>query len=306
MLITIIMNDRKTIIGVFLIAFASVLWGLDGVVLTPRLGNIDVVLVVFVLHALPFLLMNIVLSNRYKEARKLNKTAFYSLLAVSIFGGALGTIAIVKALFVVSFQHLSVVVLLQKFQPVFAIILASFFLKERLTKQFFFWGGIAIVAGYFLTFGLHLPVFTTDNKTLEAALLSLLAAFSFGASTVFSKNLLDKVDFITATFFRYGVTTLLMLPLVIGLGLLTDFNQFTTQNWIILLIISLTTGSGAILLYYYGLKYVKASVSTIAELFFPISAIIFDYFINDNVLSFVQWISAAIMIFAVIKASMKK
>ncbi len=300
------MNDRKTIIGVFLIAFASVLWGLDGVVLTPRLGNIDVVLVVFVLHALPFLLMNIVLSNRYKEARKLNKTAFYSLLAVSIFGGALGTIAIVKALFAVSFQHLSVVVLLQKFQPVFAIILASFFLKERLTKQFFFWGGIAIVAGYFLTFGLHLPVFTTDNKTLEAALLSLLAAFSFGASTVFSKNLLDKVDFITATFFRYGVTTLLMLPLVIGLGLLTDFNQFTTQNWIILLIISLTTGSGAILLYYYGLKYVKASVSTIAELFFPISAIIFDYFINDNVLSFVQWISAAIMIFAVIKASMKK
>ena len=75
---------------------------------------------------------------------------------------------------------------------------------------------------------------------------------------------------------------------------------------IILIIISLTTGSGAILIYYYGLKHIKASVSTIIELFFPISAILFDYFINNNVLSPIQWISAAIMIYAIIKANMVK
>jgi drug/metabolite transporter (DMT)-like permease len=36
------------------------------------------------------------------------------------------------------------------------------------------------------------------------------------------------------------------------------------------------------------------------ELFFPMSAVIFDYFINGHVLSTVQWISAAVMIFAII------
>ena len=295
-------SDKIT--GVILISIASMLWGLDGVVLTPRLSNLDIVFVVFILHALPFLIMNIFLYNRYKELRLLDKTAALSLLAVSVFGGVLGTIAIVKALFLVHFQKLSIIVLLQKLQPVFAIILAAIVLKEKLTKRFLFWGSIAIIAGYFLTFRFNLPDLHNDKNILQAALYSVFAAFSFGSSTVFSKNILKKVDFISATFFRYGLSTLLLLPFVFSNGIRDYLNSMTTSNWIIIVIISLTTGSGAIFLYYKGLKYVKASTSTISELFFPITAIILDYLINGNVLSPVQWISAAIMIFAIIKAGM--
>lgn len=298
-------KDNKYL-GILLIGLASILWGLDGVVLTPRLSNLNVVFVVFILHAMPFIIMNLFLYPRYEDLKKLNKVAIYSLFAVSIFGGALGTIAIVKALFAVNFQQLSVVVLLQKFQPVFAIILAAIFLKEKLTKRFLFWGFVAIIAGYFLTFGFNIPDIESNSNTIKAVFFSLIAAFSFGSSTVFSKNLLDKVDFLTATFFRYGLTFLLLLPFILITGLLVEFNSITQMNWIILVIISLTTGSGAILIYYYGLKHIKASVSTIIELFFPISAILFDYFINDNMLSPIQWISAAIMIYAIIKANTGK
>ena len=297
-------SDNKKFLGIILIGIASALWGLDGVVLTPRLSNIDVVFVVFILHAVPFLFMNIFLYKRYKELNKFDKTAIFSLVAVSVFGGIIGTVAIVKALFLVNFQQLSVVVLLQKFQPVFAIILAAVFLKEKLSKNFLLWGGVAIVAGYFLTFGLKAPNMEVDKNTIHAALLSLVAAFSFGSSTVFSKNILAKVDYITATFFRYGTAFFILLPYILFSGLLSQFNILTTENWVIILIISLTTGSGAILMYYYGLKYIKASVSTLVELFFPISAIFFDYFINHNILSPIQWISAIIMIFAIIKANM--
>lgn len=300
------MSKNKTILGVVWISIASILWGMDGVVLTPRLSNLNVVFVVFILHALPFAIMNIFLHKRYKDLYKLDKTAFYSLIIVSIFGGALGTIAIVKALFIINFKQLSVVVLLQKLQPVFAIILAGIFLKEKFSKHFLIWGSIAIIAGYFLTFGIALPDFDADQNTINAALLSILAAFSFGSSTVFSKNILAKVDFISATFFRYGTTFFLMLPFIIFFGLTSEFTEITQNNWIVLIIISLTTGSGAILLYYYGLKNVKASISTISELFFPISAIFFDYFINDNVLSQIQWISAGIMIFAIVRLNLGK
>jgi len=298
-------ND-KSLLGVILIGLASILWGLDGVVLTPRLSNVNVVFVVFILHAIPFLFMNLFLFKRYKEFRLLDKTAIYSLIAVSIFGGIVGTVAIVKALFLVNFQQLSVVVLLQKFQPVFAIILAAIFLKEKLSRRFLMWGIIAIIAGYFLTFGVKTPNLQTDSPTIKAALLSLLAAFSFGSSTVFSKNILAKVDYITATFFRYGTAFFLLLPFIIITGLYSEINILTNENWLIILIISITTGSGAILMYYYGLKYIKASVSTVIELFFPISAILFDYFINGNILSTVQWISAAVMIFAIIRANIVK
>jgi drug/metabolite transporter (DMT)-like permease len=61
--------------------------------------------------------------------------------------------AMVKALFLVHFQKLTIVVLLQKLQPVFAITLATFLLKEKLRPGFFIWATIAIVDGYFLTFG---------------------------------------------------------------------------------------------------------------------------------------------------------
>ena len=288
-----------------MIAIAASLWGLDGVVLTPRLSNIHVVLVVFLLHALPFLVMNFFFFNRYKELKKLDKKAFYSLLFVSIFGGAIGTISIVYALFIVNFQELSVVVLLQKFQPVFAILMASFFLKEKLSKPFLIWAGIAIVAGYFLTFGIGVPNLHTDVATLKAALLSLLASFSFGSSTVFSKRLLEKTNYLSATFYRYGLTSLLLLPIVVSLGLHVDLQTITNTNWLIFGLIALTSGSVAIIIYYYGLKYVRASRATLLELFFPISAILLDYFINGNLLSTTQWISASVMIFAIIKAGSK-
>jgi drug/metabolite transporter (DMT)-like permease len=298
-------NNKTNLIYMIMIALAAALWGLDGVVLTPRLSNIHVVLVVFLLHALPFLVMNTFLFKRYQELKKIDKRAFYSLLFVSIFGGAIGTIAIVYALFIVNFQELSVVVLLQKFQPVFAILMAGIVLGEKLHKRFLLWAGVAIIAGYFLTFGWGVPNLHTDSNTLKAALLSLLASFSFGSSTVFSKRLLEKTDYLSATFFRYGLTALLLLPVVLVLGKFSEIQNITQLNWMIFGIIALTSGSVAIIIYYYGLKHVKASHATLLELFFPISAILLDYFVNANYLSPIQWVSASIMIFAIIKAGLK-
>lgn len=294
-------NRKNVILGAVLISFSAILWGFDGVVLTPRLSNLNISFVVFVLHLFPFLLMNLFLFKRYSLIRKLTINDTIALFGVAIFGGALGTVSIVKALFLVDFQSLSIVVLLQKLQPIFAILLAATFLKEKLGKNFIIWASLAIVAGYFLTFGTGLPKFHEDQNTMMAALFSVLAAFSFGSSTVFSKRLLLKLDFISATFLRYGLTTLIMLGFVLANGTLSEFSNLSRLNWIIIGIISLTTGSGAMFLYYYGLKQVRAIISTISELFFPISAIVFDYFFNDHILNPLQWLSAFVMIFAIVK-----
>jgi len=111
---------------------------------------------------------------------------------------------------------------------------------------------------------------------------------------------LKRYTYKTATFYRYGFTTLIMLIYVLGFGKSMHFNQITTTNWIIFLVIAFTTGSGAIFLYYFGLNHVKASLAVMCELFFPISTIVFDYAINGSRLSPVQWISAALMVFAIV------
>jgi len=294
-------NRNNVVFGAIFISLAAILWGFDGVVLTPRLGNLNISFVVFVLHLFPFLLMNFFLFKRYVLIKTLSKNETIALFGVAIFGGALGTVSIVKALFLVNFQSLSIVILLQKLQPVFAILLAAIFLKEKLGKSFLLWASLALISGYFLTFGFSIPKFQDNQNIMFAAMFSVLAAFSFGSSTVFSKRLLQKLDFISAAFFRYGLTTLIMLTIVLSNGKLNEFGNITSINWWVIGIISLTTGSGAIFMYYYGLKYVKAIVSTISELFFPLSAVLFDYIFNNHVLGLVQWISAGVMIFAIIR-----
>ncbi len=295
------MTSRKAIItGAISISFAAILWGLDGVVLTPRLYNLDVGFVVFVLHMLPFLIMNTFLYRHYKYLKVFNGADYLVLFMVALLGGALGTISIVKALFLVNFKELSIVVLLQKLQPIFAIILASILLKERINKYFVLWGSLAILGGYFLTFGFHFPQLNAGSKTVLSALYALIAAVSFGSSTVFSKLILNKYNFATATFYRYGFTSVIMLLYIIFAGRFQDFNNITPLNWYMFILIAFTTGSGAIFLYYYGLTNVKAIMAIICELFFPISTIFFDRIFNGNKLTVVQWISAAVMVFAII------
>ena len=299
-------KNKKVGIGITAIIGATVLWGFDGVVLTPRLYNLPVSFVVMVLNILPFLLMHFFLFGQYRNLKTLSKTDMAAILLVALLGGTIGTLSIVKALFLINFKNLSVVVLLQKLQPVFAISLATVFLKERLQKDFFIWAILAIVSGYFLTFQWSLPNFSTGENTAEAALLAVTAAFCFGSTTVLGRKFMIKQSFETITFFRYGFTSIILIVYNLAIGAFFHFSEMTTLNWQIVLVIVFTTGSGAIFLYYFGLQRVRASVSTIAELCFPLSAVFFDYIFNDNRLSTIQWISAAVMLIAIFKLGMRE
>lgn len=293
-------EKRNIFLGATAVSISAIFWGFDGIVLTPRLFNLDVGYVVFMLHAIPFVFMNVFFFREFKHLKTFTPNDYFFIILIALFGGAIGTMAIVKALFLVNFQHLTIVVLLQKLQPVFGIALAAIILKEKLGKNYLLWASIAILSGYFLTFGFHAPNIETDVNTIYAAGFALLASFSFGSSTVFSKKILNKYSFKTATFYRYGFTTTLMLIFILITGNYVDVLVTTRLNWMIFLVIAVTTGSGAIFLYYYGLTRVKAIIATICELLFPISAIIFDYIFNDAKLNLIQWISAGVMIFAII------
>ncbi|MBR3698558.1 MAG: DMT family transporter [Bacteroidales bacterium] len=300
-------QQNTKLIGALAVALSAMLWGVDGILLTPQLYNLNTAFVVFVIHLFPFLLMNVFFFREYRQLRTMSKTDLIYFTLIALFGGALGTLAIVKSLFLMHFNSLSVIVLLQKLQPVFAVILARIILKEHIKRHFVLWASIALIAGYFMTFGWALPDFTTEGvTTVYAALLSLLAAFSFGSSTVFSKKILGNYSFVSSTFFRYGFTTLIMLLIVLFSGHIGDFSQITPRNWLFIALIGLTTGSGAIFLYYYGLRHVKASLSTFLELMYPITAVILDYFVNKTVYSPVQWIAISVMLFAIVMLNVEK
>lgn len=296
-------TTTKTI-GALAICAAAFLWGLDGVALTPRLHELPVAFVVFLLHLIPFGLMQPFLFRRYRKLRALPAREWAFLVLVSLAGGWLGTMAIVRALFLVQFNQLSVVVLLQKLQPVFAILLATVVLGERIGLRFVGKAAIALTGAYLMTFGLGTPHFGEEGGvTVEAALWAVLAAAAFGSATVFGKRLLSSLDFQTATFGRYGVTAGLALLWLLGSGEGVPFAAMSAQHWGLALVIGLTTGSGAIFLYYFGLTRVRAVVSAVCELCLPLSAILFDYFLNHSVLGPWQWLGAGLLLTAITAVS---
>jgi drug/metabolite transporter (DMT)-like permease len=295
----------ERIAPLFVIIAAS-LWGVDGIVLRPSLFNLPVPLVVFIESSVVALLLSPFFKKHLSSLRNLYFKDWLAFFLVALLGGAIGTMAITKALFYVNFINLSVVILLQKLQPVFAIVLASVFLKEKLNGKFFLWASLAIVGAYFMTFGTNLPDFSTGDKTTIAAVFSLLAALSFGASTVLSKRALRNVSFEMGTYLRFLFSMGIMLIIVLYTGDINKISDVSMNQVIVFLIIALTTGGAAIFLYYYGLKRISASIATICELAFPLTAVILEYFIHDNIMDLVQWMGACLLLLSILKVSLNQ
>ena len=286
----------------FVIVAAS-LWGVDSIVLRPHLYTLPVPIVVFLESLIVAILLTPIFFKRFGDLKNLKSKDMFAFMGVALFGGAIGTMAITKALFYVDYVNLSVVVLIQKLQPVFALILAAILLKEKLPKQFFIWAVLAIAGAFLMTFGLNIPDLNTGDKTFVASLFALLAAFSFGFSTVLSKRALKNVTYELGTYLRFIMTTVLMFIIVIAAGAMPSISEVTNTQWVIFLVIAFTSGGLAIFLYYYGLKRISASVATIAELSFPLTAILLEYFIHDNILDWLQWLGAILLIYSIIQVS---
>ncbi len=94
-----------------------------------------------------------------------------------------------------------------------------------------------------------------------------------------------------------------MSAIVIFSNSFSGFMQITYANSVIFILIAFTTGGTAIHLYYYGLRNISASVATICELAFPLTAIVLEYFVRRNTLDVIQWVGVFMLLFAIIKVS---
>ena len=276
------------------VVFAALLWSADAF-LRQELYSISSFLVVTLEHAFGALLFLPFLIKTWPEIKKLDQRGWISILWISICGGILGTYFYTKALSYIDYIDLSVVVLLQKLQPIFAISLAAIILKEKLTQRFIGLALLAMVGAYLVTFGTT-SIADWDDKTLIAALLATLAAFSWGSYTLLGKHALNRLPLTAVTALRLSLTAVGALIIFTvtsdGYGTL----ELTTHQWRNLVIIVMSTGAVALFIYYYGLKHMQASHATVYELTWPLSAVFLDWIIRGHMLGFAQIIGAILLL----------
>lgn len=283
--------------GSVLIVMAAILWALDGII-RRSLFVLPPIVIVFYEHFLGAAILSAVAGPSLLKI-KFTKKIIGLTLIVSLLSGLLGTLWFTAALLKVNFIAFSVVFLLQKLQPIFAITTAMIFLKEKITKQYLGWAGLALVAAYFVTFPGGVVNFETGADTIVAALLALGAAAAWGTSTVFSKMLLKKTTHTQATALRFITTTLMALVAVLVMGQSSALLDTDLSQVLRFVFIAISTGMVALLIYYKGLKKTEAKVSTILELAFPLLAVFIDIFLYKSVLAPTQYLAAVVLIFAI-------
>jgi drug/metabolite transporter (DMT)-like permease len=288
--------------GPVFIIIAATLWAFDGLI-RQHLYALPPITIIFFEHLIGLIILSpFVFKYIFKNI--LTARDWWLVVLISILSGLFGTLWFTTALGKVHFITVSVVFLLQKLQPIFAIVTARIFLQEKLDTRYLKWALLALISAYFVTFPNGVVNFETGEGTVVAALYALGAAFAWGSSTTFSKMLLGRVDFKVSTFYRFLVTVVVSLPFLYLFGrgtaetnlVIPSFSQFS-----FLFLIAISTGMVALLVYYKGLAKTPVHVSTILELTFPFIAIFLDMIINGTVLSLSQWIAAIILVFSIYK-----
>lgn len=289
--------------GPIFILIAATLWAFDGLI-RQHLYTLPPITIIFFEHLIGLILLSPFVL-KYVLKTKLTSREWWLIILIAILSGLLGTLWFTTALGKVHFISISVVFLLQKLQPIFAISTASIFLKEKLDKRYIKWAVLAVVSAYFVTFPNGVVNLATGAGTAVAALYALGAAVAWGSSTTFSKMLLGKVDFKVSTFYRFLFTLIFALPVLFffGHGAGASLAIPSMPQFGLLAIIALSTGMVALLIYYKGLAKTPVHISTILELTFPFIAIILDMIVNHTVLSASQWLAAIVLVFSIYQIS---
>jgi len=254
-------------------------------------------------HLLGLIVLAPFLIKEFKGWIKLSQKTWFSVIAIALLGGTIGTIAYTAALGKINYINFSVVVLLQQLQPVFAISLAGLLLKERITKRFIGLAILAMIAAYVVSFPDLRVNLATGGGTVIAALLAVTAAFSWGASTVLGRYALKTVSFVSLSGLRFAFTSVLAFLFLYSTGDVSSINLLTGTQWWYIVAIVFSTGLVALLIYYKGLQHVPARMSTILEMAWPVSAILIDLIFFKNALSITQWIGAIVLISVIITIS---
>ena len=284
----------------FLVLFAAMLWATDApfrIHLTQELSSNFIVLGE---HFIDLLFVLPLLAWGWRDLKKLSWKEWLAVGFIAIGGSALGSIAFTQAF---HYVNPSVAILLQKLQPLIAISLAALILKEPLKARFWVWAFLALFGAYLISFPNLVPQLypgETFNPNVMGVVLALTAAFFWGASTVFGRFVLQKIDFKMMTALRFSTAFVFLLFLNAWQGTFPAAGQLTGTDMLFIAIIAVVSGVVSLFIYYRGLQFTEASVATLAELGFPMAAIFVNWlFIPNSALVPMLFVGVAILLAAI-------
>ncbi|RLI05785.1 hypothetical protein DRO26_01210 [Candidatus Bathyarchaeota archaeon] len=284
---------EKKKLGFVLISLAGVCWGSAGV-LSKLLMNIGLFPEIIAMYrvSLGFLLLVSVFLFLKPSSLKVSLEKLFPLLFGGVVGVALGILAY---FYTIKLMSASVAVILLYTYPIFALIIARFFVGEKITF-------IKTVAVLFVLFGCFLVVkgysLTYLRLTGWGVLIGLTSGLSFAIYVVFGRVMLKDVDGLAVIVYTlgFGALCLMVINLLFHpLNLLV----YGMNVWILLVLLAVIPTFLAFTFFITGLQYLEASKASICTTFEIVSALLFAFIFLGERLEPLQIVGALMVIFSI-------
>ena len=280
----------------WLVALAAALWGTDALLRLPLALQVAAPTIVFGEHVVLVLVLLPFLPRAIRAFRTLDTGG-----KLAVVGIGAGASAVATTLFTLSFRFGDPVTpaVIQKFQPIIAIIGAALLLHERLRPSFAWFAIPALIGAWLLTFPDPLDI-GVDQAAV--ALLAFGAAVLWAAGTVLGRLVATRLTPVELTTLRFGFGLPAALIIVIATG--SPFWVPDLPSTASVIGIALVPGLLAMWLYYVGLRRTAASRATLAELAYPLTAAVVGVAFLDAQLVASQWMGAALVVGSVTALSL--
>lgn len=283
--------------GFLLVALGAALWGTDGLFRRSLALELPSPVVVFWEHVILVLVTLPLLLQFLKRRPELTVKDKLALLFVGAGASAVATILFTQAF---TYGDPTTPLLIQKIQPVIAVLGAYLLLGERLLPRYGWYFLFAVGGAYLISFPQPTEVGVSQ---LAPALYALGAAALWAMGTVLGRHLTHKIPTreLTALRFAIGLPTALVILLVRNET--ADALDVTLSDMWALLLLSLIPGLAALMIYYRGLSSTPASSATLAELAFPLTAILIGWSVFDTVPTATQWVGIFVLLSTILVMS---
>lgn len=281
------MTARVEARGVGLVAVAAALWGTDALFRRGLALEAPAVSVVAWEHVVLAAVMVIPVWRARHEARALTRGEWVALVVIGAGASTTATVAFTLSL---SAGDPTTPLLLQKVQPLVAVAASAVLLGERPGRRYWALLGPALVGVYLLSFPDPLGA---SLAVAGPSLLALLAAALWALGTVLGRRLSGVLSPSTLMGWRFVIGLPVALVLVVALS--PEQVVPTPGQVPAVVLLALVPGAAAMLLYYRGLRETPAMLATVAELAFPLTAILVNRVAFGAVLSPTQWVGLALL-----------
>jgi len=283
--------------GVLLVAVGAALWGLDGLFRRGLSLQLPAATVVFWEHLI-LVAVTLPLLIRFRRRRiHLTRWDWTALLLIGIGASAVATILFTQAF---SYGHPTTPLLLQKLQPLIAILGARVLLSERLLPRFVRYFSLAVGGAFLVSFP---DPANLSLSGLAPAAYAVGAAALWAMGTVLGRHLTPKIrpSELTALRFAIGLPASIVIVILqeeVSVAASIGLTELRT-----LTLLALIPGLAALSIYYRGLARTPASIATLAELAFPLTAILIGWSVFDTVPTATQWVGIFILTATIIAMS---